>query len=303
MAEQNQFAHSALGTPMHKQRLGGTSFRRTWFASLLSASFPSEVEISSKGLGVDRSKTSMPTRPFIPPKEFRAVLRRVVELTPSTKHLEWEIIEGGAFEFYAGQFVSLHLSREGQEETRPYSIASAPRGDARFDLCLNRVEGGYVSNYLCDLAVGATVSLNGPHGSFVVSQPVEQDMVFIATGTGIAPIRGMLGDLFGSKNEFSHEVSLLFGVRHPETILYQEEFRTWAAKNHRFHFVPTLSRPPSDWNGKTGYVQEQVRQLFARRKDFKAYICGLKAMVDEVRFILKEEFGLDRKQIRFEKYD
>lgn len=245
----------------------------------------------------------MPTRPFIPPRDFRAVLRRIVQLTPSTKHFEWEIVEGGAFEFYAGQFVSLKVPRNGQEEARPYSIASAPRDGARFDLCLNRVEGGYVSNYLCDLALGTQVNLSGPHGSFVTARPVEQDLVFIATGTGIAPIRGMLEELFRAGEPLPHEVWLLFGVRHPETILYREEFDSLAAKFSRFHFVPTLSRPPADWLGKTGYVQEQLRQIFAGRKDFKAYLCGLKAMVDEVRYMLKEEFGLDRKQIRFEKYD
>ncbi|HEV2315775.1 MAG TPA: FAD-binding oxidoreductase [Candidatus Acidoferrales bacterium] len=251
----------------------------------------------------DNLQTCMPTRPFIPPRDFRAVLRRVVALTPSTKHFEWEAIEGGAFEFYAGQFVSLEVPRNGEPEARPYSIASAPRGDSRFDLCLNRVEGGYVSNYLCDLEANAIVNMKGPHGSFVVSQPVEQDLVFIATGTGIAPIRGMLAEIFASRKQLSRDVWLLFGVRHPDTILYREEFEAWAAAHQRFHFVPTLSRPPADWRGETGYVQDHLRKLFAGRSDFKAYICGLKAMVDEVRFILKEDFGLDRKQIRFEKYD
>ncbi len=245
----------------------------------------------------------MPTRPFIPPQNFRATLRRVTELTPSTKHFEWEVVDGGALEFYAGQFVSLGVPREGGQEARPYSIASAPRDGKRFDLCLNRVEGGYVSNYLCDLAASATVDVHGPHGSFVVSPPVERDLVFIATGTGIAPIRGMLAEVFKSSAELTHDVWLIFGVRHRETILYRQEFENWAAQHPRFHFLPTLSRPSADWQGQTGYVQEHLRKLFAGRKDFKAYICGLKAMVDEVRFILKEEFGLDRKQIRFEKYD
>jgi NAD(P)H-flavin reductase len=147
------------------------------------------------------------------------------------------------------------------------------------------------------------VDIHGPHGSFVVSPPVEQDLVFVATGTGIAPIRGMLTEIFNAPGKLSHDVWLIFGVRHPETILYRQEFESWAAQNPRFHFLVTLSRPPADWQGKTGYVQEHLRKIFAGRKDFKAYICGLKAMVDEVRFILKEEFGLDRKQIRFEKYD
>ena len=245
----------------------------------------------------------MPTRPFIPPRKLRAVLRRTVALTPSTKHFEWETLDGGLFEFHAGQFVSLEIPRDAGQESRPYSIASAPRGDARFDLCLNRVEGGYVSNYLCDLEPDAIVDIHGPHGSFVVSQPVEQDLVFIATGTGIAPIRGMLAEIFASPEPLPHDVWLLFGVRHPGTLLYREELEAWASTNPRFHFVPTFSRPPVDWRGGTGYVQEHLRKLFAGRHDFKAYICGLKAMVDEVRFILKEEFGLDRKHIRFEKYD
>jgi NAD(P)H-flavin reductase len=247
--------------------------------------------------------TKMPTRPFIPPRNFRAILRRVIPLTPSTKHFEWELLEGGPFEFYAGQFVSLEVPRNGGQEARPYSIASAPRDENSFDLCLNRVEGGFVSNYLCDIEPGTVVRINGPHGSFVVPQPVEQDLVFIATGTGIAPIRGMLEEIFNARAELAHNVTLIFGVRHPETILYRSEFESLAARNARFRFLPTLSRPPADWKGKTGYVQEHLRKVFAGRKDFKAYICGLKVMVDEVRFILKQEFRLDRKQIRFEKYD
>lgn len=247
--------------------------------------------------------TKMPTRPFIPPRNFRAILRRVIPLTPATKHFEWELVEGGAFEFYAGQFVSLEVLRDGGQEARPYSIASAPRDEKHFDLCLNRVEGGFVSNYLCDIEPGAVVGINGPHGSFVASHPVEQDLAFIATGTGIAPIRGMLEEIFNARARLAHDVTLIFGVRHPETILYRSEFESLAARNPRFHFLPTLSRPPANWQGRAGYVQEHLRNVFAGRKDFKAYICGLKVMVDEVRFILKQEFGLDRKQIRFEKYD
>ncbi len=237
------------------------------------------------------------------PAKYRAALRRVVELTPTTKHFEWEVVAGGRFEFVAGQFISMTLERNGEQHTRAYSIASPPRGDSRFDLCLNRVLGGMFSNYLSDLAPGATLDFTGPHGFFTVQSPVERDLVFIATGTGIAPIRGMFADLFARNLLASHETWLLFGVRYPETILYREEFEQLAAVQANFHFVPTLSRPPAGWRGRTGYVQKQLREMFAGRKDFNAYLCGLKAMVDDVRKILKEELGLDRKQIRYEKYD
>lgn len=245
----------------------------------------------------------MPRSGLPAPRNYRAVLRHVVPLTPSTKHFDWEIVEGGRFNFVAGQFISMTLQRDGQEHTRAYSIASPPRSDGRFELCLNRVPGGLFSNYLCDLQAGAAMEFNGPHGFFTVQRPIDRDLVFIATGTGIAPIRGMLGDLFAHEPEIAREVWLLFGVRYPETILYRDEFAECAAAHPNFHFVPTLSRPSADWRGRTGYIQQQLRQLFTGRNNFSAYICGLKAMVDDVRRILKEEFRLDRKQIRYEKYD
>jgi ferredoxin-NADP reductase len=237
------------------------------------------------------------------PKDYRARLVAARELAPGTKHFEWEVTAGGALNFRAGQFLSLQLARDGETLTRAYSIASAPGGDGRFDLCLNRVAGGYVSNYLCDLAPGAEIEFTGPHGFFFVEPPVTTDLVFIATGTGVAPIRGILHDLFRRRLDADREIWLLFGVRYPETILYREEFDRLAADHPNFRFVPTLSRAPGDWPGARGYVQEQLRQRLAGRRDFTAYLCGLKAMVDDVRRILKTEFGLDRRRIRYEKYD
>lgn len=245
----------------------------------------------------------MPNPSFPVARPYRAALRRVLALTETTRHLEWEVIEGGRFDFIAGQFVSMTLRHDSTEHTRAYSIASGPRPDGRFDLCLNRVPGGLFSNYLCDLQPGAVLDFTGPHGFFVARRPIERDLVFIATGTGIAPIRGMLEDLFSSGPAPDREMWLLFGVRHAETILYRDEFERLAAQHPRFHFVPTLSRAEQDWPGERGHVQQLLRARFAGRRDIDVYVCGLKAMVDDVRKILKEEFGLDRRQIHYEKYD
>lgn len=245
----------------------------------------------------------MPNPSFPSARSYRAVLRGSRELTPTTRHLEWEISAGGAFQFLAGQFISMTLHQDGAEHTRAYSIASAPLPEPRFDLCLNRVPGGLFSNYLCDLQPGAEIDFTGPHGFFVVRQPLERDAVFIATGTGIAPMRGMLAEMFAPGAAVDRDIWLLFGVRYPETILYREEFERLAAAQPRFHFIPTLSRPPAGWIGETGHVQPLLPKFFSSRRDFDAYICGLKAMVDDVRRILKQDFGLDRKQIHYEKYD
>jgi len=239
----------------------------------------------------------------VPPQgdriRYRARLEQAVALTDSTKHFTFGITGPKRFGFVAGQFISLHLERDGADDVRAYSLASAPGENGRFDLCLNRVAGGFFSNYLCDLAAGAEVEFEGPYGFFTPRQPLR-DSVFVATGTGIAPIRGMLQEIFRRGTE--RQVWLVFGVRYPDTILYRGEFEELAASHANFHFRPTLSRGPAGWPGRRGYVQEHTEELVAGRPDLDVYICGLKAMVDDLRARLKAR-GLDRKQIRYEKYD
>ncbi len=100
----------------------------------------------------------------------------------------------------------------------------------------------------------------------------------------------------------SKQLTLLFGVRHQHTIYYRDDFEALAGQYPNFRFWPTLSRAESSWTGRTGHVQTHLLEAIGDRRDLDVYICGLKAMVDDVRAILKG-LGFDRKQIIFEKYD
>jgi ferredoxin-NADP reductase len=236
-------------------------------------------------------------------QKLTARLRQSVPLSGLTKHLQFEIEELPRFDFAAGQFVSMQTEHEGREITRAYSIASAPLNSRVFDVCLNRVQDGFFSNYLCDLAEGATVKFHGPHGYFVLKTPVR-DSVFIGTGTGIAPLRGMLQHLFADpfRNE-GHEFWLVFGVRNREDLYYNDEFLQLEQGNRNFHYIPTLSRPNHQWTGARGYVQDHVREIVKDRRDMDAYICGLKNMVVANRDLLVKEKGWERKSVLYERYD
>jgi ferredoxin-NADP reductase len=236
------------------------------------------------------------------PQVFTARLRNSIPLSEGTHHLEFEVEELPRFDFAAGQFVSMKSDRDGREITRAYSIASAPKHDNVFDVCLNRVQFGFFSNYLCDMEHGARVRFNGPHGTFVLKSPVR-DSIFIATGTGIAPIRGMLHWLF--EDEARHagrEFWLVFGVRYRQDLYYHDEFVQLEREHRNLHYIPTLSRENPGWTGATGYVQEHVRRIAEGRADMDAYICGLKDMVKANRDQLKE-LGWDRKSVLFERFD
>ena len=197
-----------------------------------------------------------------------------------------------------GQFVSLTRNIGGKEITRAYSTAAAASGN-RFELCLNRVEDGLFSPFLFDMKPGDTVEMAGPLGYFTWREPMN-DSILVATGTGIAPFRGMLDTYL--RSGVDRNVTLVYGVRYEDALLYRSEFEAAMAKNSKFQFWPTLSRPEDTWTGRSGHVQKHVLEALGDRREVDVYICGMKAMVDDLRSQLKA-LGLDRKRIVFEKYD
>jgi ferredoxin-NADP reductase len=182
--------------------------------------------------------------------------------------------------------------------TRAYSIASPPGGN-RFELCLNRVKEGVFSPRLFEIAPGDAIPIKGPTGYFVIRRP-QNDMIMMASGTGIAPFRSMISHWLATSG--STRCTLIFGVRYEETILYKEEWERLAAAHSNFHFWPTLSRPHDLWKGRFGHVQAHLEAALEQHLAPDIYICGLRAMVDDVRTGLKMR-GIPRERIIYEKYD
>ncbi len=238
-----------------------------------------------------------------PFKTFTARLVSSDSLSEYTKHLEFEVVGEKRFGFVAGQWLSFrHSKADGEEITRAYSICSPPSDDNRFALCLNRVQDGFMSNFLCDMREGENISLQGPFGDFILHPPMR-DTIFIATGTGIAPFRSMLHWLLADESRHQgKQLFLLFGNRREEDIYYHAEFLRLANQHSNFQYLPTLSRADENWQGLRGYVQQHVPEIAQGRSDMHAYICGLEKMVTANRELLKS-LGWDRKSIRYEKYD
>jgi ferredoxin-NADP reductase len=229
---------------------------------------------------------------------MKATLLETYDLAPEVRHFIFGVPDVERLHFKAGQFVSFNEMLNGKKITRPYSIASLPNGN-RFELCLNLVQEGILSPFLFEMKPGDSVEMSAPLGFFVVRNPTKEAL-FIATGTGIAPFRAMAPDYL--THPHAAQLTLLFGVRHENSIYYRQEFEELARLHPNFNFWPTLSRPEPSWSGRTGHVQIHLLEAIGDRRDLDVYICGLKAMVDDVRAILKG-LGFDRKQIVFEKYD
>jgi ferredoxin-NADP reductase len=235
-------------------------------------------------------------------------------------HLEFAVEGMDHFAFKPGQFVSLvKEDSRGKMQTRAYSIACAPRANM-IDLCANRVEGGFFSNLLADMEPGDTISFHGAHGMFTLRQPLT-DAIFIATGTGIAPMRGFVEHLFpdnGPSLSNGRKIWLVYGTRYPTDLYYSDFFARKAAEHDDFEYITSLSRPEADWTGQRGYVQEHVGRIASEHLassaadtptaaegigfNIHAYICGLNEMVSANRERLTG-LGWNKKQIIFERYD
>ena len=236
----------------------------------------------------------------MPPQPIKTKLEKIFELTPTVRTFRLAFSEGTWIPFKAGQFCMIHVPKEGDPKPlkKAYSICSAPFEEGYIDLCIKLVEGGYTTNWFWTLKEGDEVTLTIPYGGFLIHEPIDYNFIFIATGTGLTPLRSMIKSLLheGCKKQ----MMLIFGVRYENEILYEEEFRQLEKKYPNFRFIPTISRP-KNWTGEKGYVQEQLKKHVTDPKGKQIYVCGLVPMIEAVQKAAAE-IGFNPKQVHFEKY-
>ena len=188
--------------------------------------------------------------------------------------------------FFPGQHLSLLLS---QGARREYSIANAcgPAGMTALELHIRRYPGGLFTDRLfTDIKVGALMRIELPLGTFFLRTDEVRPLLLLATGTGFAPIKGILEQAVASGLLAEREVTLYWGGRRREDLYLFELVQSWAKEYPRFRFVPLLSRPIPEWTGRTGYVQDSVLADYTDLSSYDVYACGAPAMVQSARAAL-----------------
>ncbi|HYG75488.1 MAG TPA: FAD-dependent oxidoreductase [Planctomycetota bacterium] len=248
--------------------------------------------------------------PTAKPQGYFATLDELLQPTPDVRLFRFTLDDySEIMPFQAGQFIQMLCPVPDREKPghsknviRSYSIASPPEEKRFLEFCIKLVIDGAFTPTLWNLRVGDKMALRGPYGKFVVPEPVQNDLVFIAAGTGIAPFWGMIYHLLhaGVKSD----IVLLFGIRYEDDVIYEKEFKELAAKHPNFKPVFTLSRPrnPATWWGEKGYVQTLLPKYVKNPKNTKAYICGLTPMI-EASVEELHKLGIGDESIHYERYD
>ena len=226
-------------------------------------------------------------------------LREVVPVTPRARIVRLGL-DGVEFDYKAGLAVLVGIP--GQSK-RPYSIAAPPEETRRND-CIELLVGGVSDNGTVGthlpLETGREVEIEGAVGSFTFpDDPPERRFVFIAGGTGIAPLRAMLRRALTLRG---HRIGLFYSARTPDEFAYEAELRLLATTG-RMEMRQTVTRPVDDaWSGSRGrFGRDELRALVHVPEGTLCFICGPLAFVAEMRGHLAE-LGVERSGIRVEEW-
>jgi CDP-4-dehydro-6-deoxyglucose reductase len=193
--------------------------------------------------------------------------------------LRLKLPEGQRLQFLAGQYLEFILP-DGRK--RAFSMASAPHDDALIELHVRRVPGGEFTDHIFDeVREKSVLRIQGPLGTFVLREASERPIVFMGGGTGFAPIKGLLEHAFHTGIE--RPMTLYWGVRSRRDLYLPELPQQWAAQHAQFRYVPVLSEPDADWDGRRGFVHETVLEDHPNIADYDVYMSGPPIMVEAGR--------------------
>ncbi|HEY5366884.1 MAG TPA: CDP-6-deoxy-delta-3,4-glucoseen reductase [Casimicrobiaceae bacterium] len=184
-------------------------------------------------------------------------------------------------QFVAGQYVDF-LLKDGKR--RSFSLAVAPHDDALLELHVRHIAGGVFTDPLFTQFKGREIlRVEGPHGAFYLREESDKPMIFVAGGTGFAPIKAMLEHCF--HQGIDRQLVLYWGARSLAGLYMPHLPGQWQLAHRNFTFIPVLSEPlASDaWPGRTGLVHQAVLDDFRDLAGYQVYTCGAPAMVDAAR--------------------
>lgn len=241
----------------------------------------------------------MPGTPF----DFQGVVASKHWLSPDTISLVVQLQQPTSMKFLAGQFVNIQA---GDKLFRPYSIASAPSQSRELEFAIKLVEGGKASGFFTQLAPGTVILLKGPFGKFVLSDELDRPdqrnrFMFVASGTGLAPILSHIKTLFEAQNPLPK--TLYFGFYDSSRYLYQDMLEGWEKNHPEFKVVPVVSDQPAGvaWEGRRGFLNTILEQEIQEVTGLDAYVCGNPKMVQAVKPVLLAK-GLSAQHIHEERF-
>jgi len=229
---------------------------------------------------------------FFHAREYKAEVVALRDLTPDIREITLQLRSPPVMDFKAGQYIQFRIppyATVRRVTERAYSIASPPSAHGRLELEIRQVLNGVGTTYIFNhLKLHAPVVFNGPYGNFFLHESAR-DIILIAGGSGMAPMKAMLGDMQDRK--IRRNVRYFFGARARHDLFLLDEMQALEQSLPDFRFIPALSKPlPEDqWNGETGLITEVLERHLKDQYPGEAYLCGSPAMIQACINVLRKK--------------
>ncbi len=206
--------------------------------------------------------------------------------------------EGQRLQFLAGQYLDFLLA-DGRR--RAFSIANAPHDDEFIELHIRHVDGGKFTDWVFSQMKERTIlRIQAPLGTFVLDEDSDRPMIFMGGGTGFAPLKGQIEHAF--EVGVTRPMYLYWGARSSPDLYLRELPERWVRQHENFHFVPVLSEPDPDWQGRSGWVHEAVVADFPDLSGYDLYMAGPPPMVVAGRAAFLAA-GMPEAHMHFDSFD
>ena len=191
------------------------------------------------------------------------------------------------FQFLAGQYLEFLLK---DNKRRAYSIASAPHEEGPLELHIRHLSGGLFTDPLFGQSSDGKqikekdiLRFEGPLGSFFLQEESKKPIIFLASGTGFAPIKAML--LHIQEKKINREIYFYWGGRRPKDLYMDALCHEFTLSLPNFHYTPVISEalPDDEWTGRTGFVHHAVMQDFSDLSKYQVYACGAPVVIQAAR--------------------
>lgn len=192
--------------------------------------------------------------------------------------------------YHAGQYVEFIL-RDGAR--RSYSMANAPHNGPGIELHIRHMPGGKFTDHVFSaMKEKEILRVEGPFGSFYLREDSDKPMVFLASGTGFAPIKALIEQM--QAKGITRPATLYWGGRRPSDLYMDEWMRARVAQMPNLKYVPVVSNalPEDNWTGRTGFVHKAVTEDFPDLSGYQVYACGAPVVVDSARAEYTAQLGL-----------
>jgi CDP-4-dehydro-6-deoxyglucose reductase, E3 len=213
-------------------------------------------------------------------KTLPSRIDNIQKLAPDVIRIMLRLPPNSNFEYLSGQYIDV-IAQKGVR--RSYSIANSRLVSNKIELHIRQVNEGEMSEYWFNQAKeNDLLRFEGPHGTFCFREKSQKNIIFLATGTGIAPIKSILEDLnLASESLVDKKLYIYWGGRTPQDIYWRPEFA-----HLNLSFNPTLSRKNTNWTGHYGYVQEALLADNIDLTDSVVYACGSDEMIHSAQKLL-----------------